>query len=325
MSGERLHNMKAVEMRTGLSAHLIRVWERRYAAVTPSRSEGQQRLYTEAEIEKLDLLRRLSHSGLAISQIARLSTEQLRILDARTVLPVTAPAQLPKVPNPPPPAPTTLIPDALTAIKSYDMAALEALLDQAMLYLGYSGMLEKFLIPLLHRVGAEWEAGQLTAAQEHGATALLKDYLARNVQSMQPSSTAPHLIVTTPAGQLHEMGASIAAGLARKSGWRVTYLGPSLPAEEIASAAIQNQAHAVALSILYPADDPGLPHQLTRLRHLLPHTIPLLIGGQAVAGYRATLEEIGAHVISTMGGFTIALDEVRAGRRPGSTPAPPEP
>jgi len=308
--------MKAVELRTGLSAHLIRVWERRYAAVSPARSATRRRLYTEAEIERLDLLRRLSQSGLAISQIAGLSTESLRTLSPGAGA-VRGDGALPS--NPASlaghgfPGPEDLIAEALVAVKQYDIAGLEHLLDQGMLSLGYAGLLEKVLIPLLHGIGAQWEAGNLTASQEHGATAAMKDYLARNLRAMQSSASAPRLMVTTPAGQIHEMGAAIAAGLARKAGWNVIYLGPSLPAEEIASAAIFNRASAVALSIIYPADDPELPHQLRRLRHLLPREIPLIAGGQALEGYRATLEDIGAIILTNMTDFSRTLERVRSG------------
>lgn len=301
--------MKAVEMRTGLSAHLIRVWERRYAAVTPARSGSQRRLYTEAEVERLHLLARLSQSGLAIGQIAGLATEQLRGILSRE-----------EGPGPPlkgekegESTPEEVVGAALEAIRGYDMLGLEGVLDQGMIAFGYAGLLEKVLVPLLHAMGTGWAAGELTAAQEHGATAALKDYLARNLRSMQLPGTAPRLLVTTPAGQLHEMGAAIAAGLARKAGWHVFYLGASLPAEEIVSAAVKNRIRAVALSIIYPGDDPELPGQLRRLRRLLPEAIPILVGGQAAAAYLDTLQEIGAHHLVGLEAFPKMLEALRGG------------
>jgi methylmalonyl-CoA mutase cobalamin-binding subunit len=112
---------------------------------------------------------------------------------------------------------------------------------------------------------------------------------------------------------MHEMGAAIAAGLARKAGWQVTYLGPSLPAEEIVGAVMANQFRAVALSIIYPEDDPDLPAQLIRLRQLLPDQIPIIAGGRAVASYREALDGIGALILTEMSDFTRLLEEIRAG------------
>ena len=73
---------------------------------------------------------------------------------------------------------------------------------------------------------------------------------------------APVLVVATPSGQLHELGALLVGAAAANLGWHVTYLGASLPAAEIAGAALQNRARAVALSLVYPEDDPTLEDEL---------------------------------------------------------------
>ena len=72
---------------------------------------------------------------------------------------------------------------------------------------------------------------------------------------------------------------------AAQVGWQTTYLGASLPAAEIAGAAVQNRALAVALSIVYPEDDPDLPQELTNLRRFLPEETRILIGGRAATAY----------------------------------------
>jgi hypothetical protein len=83
-----------------------------------------------------------------------------------------------------------------------------------------------------------------------------------------PEPGAPELIVTTPSGQAHELGALMAASMASSQGWKVTYLGPNLPAEEIVAAAGRRGARAVALSVVFPADDARLYDELRRLRRL---------------------------------------------------------
>ena len=315
---EPLHNMKAVALRTGLSPHLVRMWEKRYGAVQPGRSETQRRLYTEEEVERLALLARLTRTGLNIGQIARMETSELRLMVEK----------LGDVPGAPLPAGRamapvdagTLVARALDCVRCYDVPGLERTLDETMLVLGHSGMLERVLVPLLQRIGSEWQQGHITAAQEHGATSAVKDYLARTLRPVSTPESAPRLLVTTPSGQLHEMGAAIAAGLARKSGWNVTYLGPSLPAEEIVGAVMMNNIRAVALSIVYPADDPDLPDQMVRLRSLLPDEVPIIIGGHAADSYKPVLERIGALRVESMEDFTCVLQEVREGQHAGRTP-----
>jgi len=101
------------------------------------------------------------------------------------------------------------------------------------------------------------------------------------------------------------------AAAANDFGWRVVYLGPSLPASEIAGAAVRTKARAVALSLVYPADDPNLPAELETLRTCLPASIRLLVGGHAAPAYRLVLERIGATCLHSLGDVYAQLAEWR--------------
>jgi methylmalonyl-CoA mutase cobalamin-binding subunit len=122
---------------------------------------------------------------------------------------------------------------------------------------------------------------------------------------------APVLAVATPTGQLHELGALLVAAAAANLGWRVTYLGASLPAPEIAGAARQSRARAVALSLVYPEDDPALAGELTALREALPAEIALVVGGRAMPAYRAVLRQLGAVLIEDLAQLGTVLDGLR--------------
>jgi methylmalonyl-CoA mutase cobalamin-binding domain/chain len=119
------------------------------------------------------------------------------------------------------------------------------------------------------------------------------------------------MVVATPAGQLHDLGAFIVAAAATNLGWRVACLGANLPAAEIARSAIQIRARAVALSIVYPDDDPGLPGELDTLRAYLPPDVALVVGGRAVNAYRESIEKIGAITPSGLSELLSMLDELR--------------
>ena len=103
------------------------------------------------------------------------------------------------------------------------------------------------------------------------------------------------------------MVAAVAAG----EGWRATYLGPDLPPEEIAAAATEKGAQVVALSLLYPPDDPGLADDLRRLRRLLSPSTALLAGGRACPAYGAVLDEIGAIRVPDLPTLRRELDRLR--------------
>lgn len=312
-----LHPIKVVARDTGLSPHVIRVWEKRYSTVQPVRSGGNQRLYSDADVERLKLLRQVVESGRSIRTVAGLSTEQLRELASDGITgpdqPVFSATRLMPRRISPSKSSTEFGEAAFAAVGEMDAAALERVLDEASVALGQMALLNQVISPLVGRIGEAWRDGTLKVAHEHLASAVIRTFLGHAARPMAVHSSAPTIIVTTPAGQIHELGAVLAAAGAAAHGWRVTYLGPSLPVEEIVSAARQNDVRAVALSIVHPEDDPDLPAGLERLRRLLPETVTILAGGRAAGAYRKALEAAGAVICEDLVAFASALDRLRQG------------
>ena len=308
MTTELRHTVRSVALRTGLTAHVIRVWERRYGTVTPSRSSGNQRLYTEADVERLALLKQVTDRGHSISRVTALPTEQLSLLvsaeDRSTMIRTEAGGSI-----------AGLLETAFQAVADMDAAGLERVLEQGALRLGQIGLLAQVVAPLVGRIGEAWREGHLKVVHEHIASAVIRTYLCQAARPHTLHPSAPVLLVTTPAGQLHELGAALVAAAATSHGWRVTYAAPALPAEEIAAAAIHHGVFAVALSLVHPEDDPMLPAELRRLRRLLPQAVHLLVGGRAAGAYRSVLVEIGAAEIATLEDLTAALGQLRQGLR----------
>jgi methanogenic corrinoid protein MtbC1 len=207
--------------------------------------------------------------------------------------------------------PGALQEEALAAVQSLDAQGLESVLSRAAVLLGAQGLLEKLAVPLAHQVGELWRSGDITAAHEHFASAVLRVFLGNSGKSFATGQNAPNLVVGTPTGQLHELGAVIVAAGAASLGWRVTYLGAALPAAEIAGAAMQNRSRAVALSIVYPEDDPDLAQELTDLRRFLPAEIRIIAGGRAASAYRKVLSQIGAIHLDNLERFYPVLDSLR--------------
>jgi DNA-binding transcriptional MerR regulator/methylmalonyl-CoA mutase cobalamin-binding subunit len=305
------HSIKLVARRTGLSAHVIRVWERRYGVVTPSRTGTNRRRYSDSEVERLELLRRLTEAGHSIGTVATLPTEKLRELAP----PATTTGQSRDAAATPVTAGsaegTGFLDECLSTVKALDARGLEATLDRAAVALGNQGLLLRVIAPLARAIGERWRDGTITSAHEHFASAVIRTFLGHAAKPFAEADGAPVLVVATPAGQLHELGALLVGATAANLGWRVTYLGPALPAAEIAGAARQSRARAVALSLVYPADDPRLDGELTRLRELLPDDVTLLAGGRATPAYRVTLERIGATVVDDLKALAEALDGLR--------------
>jgi DNA-binding transcriptional MerR regulator/methylmalonyl-CoA mutase cobalamin-binding subunit len=308
-----LHPIKVVARRTGLSPHVIRAWEKRYGAVTPTRTPTNRRVYTTEDIARLILLRRATLAGRSIGQVAGLPTDELRKVVAEDEL---AQIQAPTTTSAVRPQPSNGTLDAcLRAIEHLDSEGLSAALDRASLTMSKSALVEKVVAPLLETIGDHWRDGSLRIASEHLASAILRTFMGNMNGAFPAMSDSPRLLVTTPAGQLHELGALIAATAAAAEGWQITYLGPSLPADEIAAAAKTNDCRAIALSIVL-ADDSHVKNELAKLGQLLSDDVALLVGGRASARYADVLQQIGALRLIDLPSFRAELDAIRAEPRP---------
>ena len=282
---EQIHTIKYVSNRTGLSQHTIRAWERRYGALTPERTDTNRRLYSTEDLEKLMLLGAAVSAGHSIGRIAHLSIEDLRGLVAEAgVSPVTVTGDYSPLPMAAKAATAEeCVIDALEATAALDSRSLEDVLARASADLGSVATIDRLVLPMLRQIGEEWRRGELRPAQEHLASAAIRSYLGRLLSTAQMPEGAPRIVVSTPAGMMHELGALVAAIYATAEGWNPVYLGANLPAEEIAGAALRSQARAIALSVVFAGDDGHLLEEMQRIRRYAGPDIPILVGGARTA------------------------------------------
>ena len=277
-----VYRIGAVARMTGVSAHALRAWERRYPNLHPIRTATGLRLYSDAQVERLQLIHKLLAAGHAIGTLAPLGpSELLQLAQGRRPTPTVRVPE--RALQPREDALTaTFAPRFLEAMTRHDLEMAERLVAQAFLAFAPSQLVASVLAPLLREVGAQWADGRLTIADEHAISALLRSELGAQLRTFRPAADAPIAVVSTPAGELHELGALLAAFLAAASGWNVRYLGPNLPASEIAEAARRWQADCVLLSAVCMSTAAALD-EILLVRGLLPHKTGLLIGGAALA------------------------------------------
>jgi DNA-binding transcriptional MerR regulator/methylmalonyl-CoA mutase cobalamin-binding subunit len=298
--------MAVVARRTGLNPDLVRAWERRHGAVEPARSRGNQRLYSDRDIERLVLIRRALDAGWQIGHVASLRDAQIRAL-IEGAGPGTSTPEHRAEPGEARPA-TALagttgaefLRACLDDVARMEEAGLQRHLDAAAATLGRIAMIDHVLVPLFQRIGDEVAAGTLRIASEHLATAVAGRFIESLRAAYPPAEGAPSLVVTTPVFQHHHLGALLVAATGRMEGWRTTWLGPNLPAEEIAAAARARDAAAVALSITAVAKDPSLDAELGRLGSMLRDGPEIVVGGSAAREHQATLDAIGARRIDDL-------------------------
>ena len=251
---------------TGLSVDTLRAWERRYNAVAPGRND-RGRLYSDADVARLKQLGELVKRGHAIGTIAGLAEADLAGLlkraDALTTLPEAAPV-----------AKLDLLKGALDR---YDLDAIEATLNRHAAVLPPRDLVFAVILPMLQEIGRRWEAEKVRPAQEHLVSAIARSILGGLLRATMRPSASPKIVFATPAGERHELGLLCAALLTASAGYGVVYLGPDLPAADIAHAAATAGARVVIVSLTTPGVVPR--GELRTLARVGQGGVELWVGG----------------------------------------------
>ncbi len=285
--------IRAVSKLTGISADALRAWERRYNAVTPQR-DGRGRMYTEADVERLQLLNAAVRRGHAIGRLAVLSDVELRELiaaagpDAEHRTPASRRFKVSHQ-------------GVLAAVRNMDYAVAERELSSLAAILPPREMVHQVALPLMNDVGEDWHAGRLSIAQEHMTSSLLRNLMGGLIPLHRRWSVASKLLFATPSGEHHEFGILLSAMLAAGGGLGVVYLGADLPADEILTAAQKTAPQAVIIGFVGAN---GAESGLSDLRHVaerLPAQIELWVGGTRNPAFVAEIRKTRALLIDDFG------------------------
>ena len=254
---------------SGVSAHLIRAWERRYSALRPARAAGGRRLYGQADVQRLVTLRRLVASGHAIGAVATLSDRELEQLARPEASPPSGDISREGV-----------IAALRAALLSFDAGEANRLLGRAQLALTPVALMEGVLAPLLAEIGDRWASGEISVAEERAASTVIRAHLVGMLRAIPEPSAAHTVLSATLEGEYHDIGALFAALAAAGTGRRVVFLSGSLPPAEIALACARARSNVVLLSFAWLSAREG-GQQLRALRSALPKPTRIIIGGSA--------------------------------------------
>ena len=307
MKSSTLYPIRYVSGQTGLSQHVIRVWERRYGVVEPERTDTNRRLYSEADIKRLQLLKKAVDSGHSISLVARMKSVELIRLINRGKINGAIPDALNPATRGSPEAPY-FRELSMAKIIDLDAAGLETALSEAAVHLTRPELIKGLIVPLCKEMGDLWKKGNLKIVHEHLATPVIRAFLWNMLRSAETAKLAPKIVIATPLGQPHELGALTIALIAGESGWRPLYFGPSLPAEEIAAAVTYSGASAVGLSLTNRSDHHRLKIELKNLRGYLREDVTIFVGGQIAANFAGFFESVNIVLPEDLDTFRQALE-----------------
>jgi MerR family transcriptional regulator, light-induced transcriptional regulator len=218
--------------RSGVSPELLRAWERRYGLLQPTRSAGGLRLYSPDDLARVQAMQQHLADGYAAAEAAALATQTTRRRDNEIATP-SAKDEL------------------AAALASFDDGGAHAVFDALLARLSIDTLLRDVIVPYLHELGERWERGEVSIAQEHFASTLLRGRLlglARN----WGRGIGPVAVLACAPGEQHDLGL-LAFGLAlRARGWRIVYLGTDTPITSVADAAQSCSPAAVVVSAVDP-------------------------------------------------------------------------
>lgn len=244
--------------RTGTSPELLRAWEQRYGLLRPMRSEGGFRLYSDRDETRVLRTKALIAEGLSASQAAR-----------RALGPVGTQDQEAGVPGAEGPAT-----EFREALDRFDEDGANRALDRLLAALSLETVMQQVLLPYLHLLGARWASGEVSIAQEHFASTLIRGRLLGLARGWG-TGRGPSLLLACPPGEEHDLGLIMFGITAWRRGWRIVYLGQDTPVETIAQAAAAVEPALVVLAVA--EGTPIAPH--THELRMLAGRIPVAVGG----------------------------------------------
>lgn len=260
-------NVQAVEVRTGVTAETLRTWERRYGWPRPRRLPNGYRAYTEEDVSLIHAVKRELTAGLSAAAAWQ------RVIAARQ-----QPPQLVR-------APAHLAARLVDALLSFAAETAGELLAQAHALYPLEGVLTEVIQPVLVEIGERWHAGEVTIAQEHFASNLLRDNLVTVSNFYRPRPGAPCVMIGAGPGELHDIGPLMLAVLLRRDRFNVLYLGQSVTPDQLTASLRQVQPRLLALSAARTETARELAGIPPLLERMAPPRPVFAFGGRAFAGH----------------------------------------
>jgi DNA-binding transcriptional MerR regulator len=215
------YSIKDLERLSGIKAHTIRIWEKRYGLISPRRSATNIRHYCDSELKKLLNISLLNRNGVKISTLARLSTEEIN----EKIKQLTYSHRDSE----------TIIEHLTLSMIELDEPRLEKILANAIMQLGFEESIIKVFYPFLIKIGVMWQTGIINPAQEHYISYLIRRKLLVAIDGLLTSNNpdSKKFVLFLPEGEYHELGLLFFYYLIKRRGHQVIYLGQSVPLNDL--------------------------------------------------------------------------------------------
>ncbi len=233
------YSIKELEKLSGIKAHTLRIWEKRYNIMEPARTETNIRYYSDDDLKKILKVSILNNSGMKISKIAGLSKSDL-IENVKQLSEEKADVGV-------------YITELMICMVEFDEYKFEKLLAGYILKLGFEQALLEIVYPFLTKIGILWLNNNVTPVQEHFISNLIRQKIIVAIDGIvtRPTSDTPRVVLFLPENEMHEIGLLFFYYLLKSMGFRTYYLGPDVPLNDLEDSLARLKPHYMITSISY--------------------------------------------------------------------------
>lgn len=237
-----LFSISQLEQFSGIKSHTIRIWEQRYNALHPGRTDGNTRFYDNSQLRRLLNIVSLLQSGYKVSEVCAMTDEKLFILIRESHNSINNKSV------------EYFVLQFIAAGMGYDELLFLDLLSQCVLCYGMKDTYIKVIYPLLVRIGLMWTSDDILPSFEHFITNIIRQKLCAAIDSLPPAkSTLDVWLLFQPENEFHEIGLLLSNYLIRLSGKKVIYLGSNVPLNSLTST-VKDASPGKLLSFLVHSD-----------------------------------------------------------------------
>lgn len=260
------YSIKQLELVSGIKAHTIRMWERRYNIFSPQRTDTNIRRYTDTDVRFILNVTLLLRNGYKISKLALMTLDEISDLTLKISSNITHSKE-------------TDFEPLIISLLSFDQSTFRSYLNKKINEKGLENTYETFILPILYRLGLLWQTGMIKTTHEHFATNIIKHAIIYNYESLrEPVNDSPIFLFFLPENEYHEIGLLFFAYLAKKAGFRVIYLGQSTPIEEVTSTSTEIKPAILFTSISSSVSKINLTDFAKNIRRKIPKCHLLVTG-----------------------------------------------
>lgn len=260
------YSIKDIEKFTGIKAHTIRIWEKRYRVIDPERTDTNIRYYSDADLKKLLNISILNRNGFKISDIVWMGEDEL----SEKVLQVTQRIY----------DADTQLEGLVVAMIELDELKFDKLLSSSIIKFGFEQAVLQVIYPFFERVGLLWQVGSISPAQEHFMSNLIRQKLIVAIDSlaMGIANDSKTFLLFLPEGEWHEIGLLFSCYILRKRGYKVVYLGQSVPYDNLKEVVNLRNCNVLLTQFISAITDEGLQDYINRLSFDFPE-MSIFMGG----------------------------------------------